>query len=57
LHFEDAQFVFEADCLNVWNKNTFSGPGAGWSYASTSFGTITSASGARDWQFAGHLNF
>jgi hypothetical protein len=57
LHFENTTFAFEADCLNVWNKNTFAGPGAGWSYNSTSFGAIGSASGARDWQFAGHINF
>ncbi|MGA7339411.1 MAG: TonB-dependent receptor, partial [Terracidiphilus sp.] len=57
LHFEGTEFVFEADCLNVWNKNTFGNPGASWANASTTFGTITSASGARDWQFAGHINF
>jgi hypothetical protein len=57
LHFENAQFVFEADCLNLWNKNTFGSPNASWSNGSTSFGTISSASGARDWQFAGHINF
>jgi hypothetical protein len=59
---ESRTFVFEANCFNVWNKVTFGGPGAGWS--ASSFGTITGAtgggggsSGARDWQFAGHLNF
>jgi hypothetical protein len=57
LHFEDTAFVFEADCLNLWNKNTFGSPNASWSNGSTTFGTITSASGARDWQFAGHINF
>ena len=68
LHWENAQFVFEADCLNLWNKNTFGSPNASWSASppaagsttpvySTSFGTISSASGARDWQFAGHINF
>jgi hypothetical protein len=57
LHWENMNFVFEADCLNVWNKNTFSGPTATWASGSTSFGTVTSASGARDWQFAGHFNF
>ncbi len=57
LHFENANFVFEADCLNLWNKNTFGSPSASWSSGSTSFGTISSASGARDWQFAGHINF
>jgi hypothetical protein len=57
LHFENAAFVFEADCLNLWNKNTFGSPSASWSNGSTSFGQISSASGARDWQFAGHINF
>ncbi len=57
LHFEHSEFVFEADCLNVWNKVTFNAPGAGWSAGSATFGAITGASGARDWQFAGHINF
>ena len=57
LHFEDTQFVFEANCTNVWNKNTFGSPNASWSTNSSTFGTISSASGARDWQFAGHINF
>jgi hypothetical protein len=57
LHFESAEFVFEADCLNLWNKVTFGGPSASWSNGSTSFGTISTASGARDWQFAGHITF
>ena len=61
-------FVIEADCLNVWNKVTMSGPGTGWNNTGTAtspvyptaFGTITSISTSpnpRDWQFAGHLNF
>ncbi len=54
---ENLSFVFEADCLNVWNHVTFGSPSSAWANASTTFGTITSASGNRDWQFAGHLNF
>ena len=54
---EGWNFVFEADCLNVWNHVTFGSPSATWSAGSTSFGTIASASGNRDWQFAGHINF
>jgi hypothetical protein len=59
-------FVFEADCLNVWNKVTMSGPGTGWNNTGTNaspvypaaFGQITSiANNPRDWQFAGHINF
>ena len=49
-------FVFEADCINVWNKTTMNGPGTTW--GSSSFGKISGASaGSRDWQFAGHINF
>jgi hypothetical protein len=62
---ESRNFVFEASCFNVWNKVTFGSPSASWSYGSGSFGTTSSASsasgggpsGARDWQFAGHINF
>lgn len=60
LHLEHTEFVFEADCINVWNKVTFNGPGSSWSAGSTTFGTITGVSGnpgPRDWQFAGHINF
>lgn len=57
LHFEQAEFVFEADCINVWNHVTFGNPSASWSNNSSTFGTIGSASGNRDWQFAGHINF
>ena len=58
LHLESAEFVFEADCINVWNHVTFSAPGAAW--GSSTFGTIGGVSnspGPRDWQFAGHINF
>jgi hypothetical protein len=53
-----ASFVFEADCINVWNKVTFNGPAA--TFGASSFGTISGVSsspGNRDFQFAGHLNF
>jgi hypothetical protein len=68
---EGISFVFEADCINVWNKVTFSSPSGGWgatlvngvptAYTAT-YGTITgiNTSGSlapRDWQFAGHVNF
>jgi Carboxypeptidase regulatory-like domain len=51
-------FVFEVDCINVWNKTTFSGPAA--TFGSSNFGQISSVSGSpgsRDFQFAGHINF
>jgi hypothetical protein len=64
---EGVEFVFEADAINVWNHVTFGSPSASWSETlnpSTStitypgtFGTIGSASGNRDWQFAGHIKF
>ncbi len=54
---EGWNFVLEADCLNVWNHVTFGNPSASWSTPSSTFGTITSASGNRDWQFAGHITF
>jgi hypothetical protein len=69
---EGINFVFEADCLNVWNKVTMSAPSGGWSDAgkwdstgtvfthsyATGFGAIGSiANNPRDWQFAGHINF
>ena len=65
----ETAFVFEADCVDVWNKVAFGGPNTGWgittgagsqipTYVAT-FGQVTSAggSGPRDWQLAGHLTF
>jgi Carboxypeptidase regulatory-like domain/TonB dependent receptor len=51
--------VFEADCLNVWNKVTMPAPSASWNSGSATFGTLgtTIANTPRDWQFAGHINF
>ncbi|HEV2278087.1 MAG TPA: TonB-dependent receptor [Acidobacteriaceae bacterium] len=57
---EKVNFVFEADCIDVTNHVNFDMPSSGnrtWSAGSTSFGTVTGASGNRDWQFAGHINF
>ncbi|HEX3570929.1 MAG TPA: TonB-dependent receptor [Acidobacteriaceae bacterium] len=51
-------FVFEVDCLNVWNKVTFGNPVA--TFGASNFGTITGTAGSynpRDFQFAGHINF
>ena len=49
-------FVFEVDCLNVWNKVRMNNPVA--TFGASNFGTITGASGnPRDFQFAGHINF
>ena len=50
--------IFEVDCLNTWNKVTFSSPSATWSAGSATFGTIAGISNSpRDFQFAGHFNF
>jgi Carboxypeptidase regulatory-like domain len=51
-------FVFEVDCINVWNKVTFSTPAS--TFGNSNFGQISSVSGSpgsRDFQFAGHFNF
>ena len=49
-------FVFEVDCLNTWNKVTFSGPSA--TFGASNFGQISGiANNPRDFQFAGHFNF
>jgi hypothetical protein len=55
---EIGTFVFEVDCINVWNKVTFSAPPA--IFGNANFGQISSVSGtpgSRDFQFAGHINF
>ena len=58
LHFENAEFIFEADCLNTWNNVVFSGPSGAWSAGSAAFGAVTGISNnPRDYQFAGHINF
>jgi Carboxypeptidase regulatory-like domain/TonB dependent receptor len=49
-------FVFEVDCLNVWNKVQMSNPVS--TVGASNFGTIGGiANSPRDFQFAGHLNF
>jgi hypothetical protein len=64
---EFGTFMLEVDCLNVWNKVTFSAPGAAWNATlaggnvtgyTGNFGQITGiANSPRDFQFAGHFNF
>jgi hypothetical protein len=48
------KFIFEADVTDLTNKVTFGGIGVN---VDSGFGAITSASGNRDWQFAGRINF
>jgi hypothetical protein len=55
---EFGTFVFEVDCINVWNKVVFSTPAS--TFGNSNFGQISSVSGtpgSRDFQFAGHFNF
>jgi hypothetical protein len=58
---EHVNFVFEADCLNVANHPTFSGVNIAWgpqgTSAYSSFGQVTGATGNRDFQLAGRINF
>jgi hypothetical protein len=54
---ERVKFIFQVDCTNITNKNTFGGINVTWSPNSTAFGQVTSASGNRDFQFSGRVNF
>jgi hypothetical protein len=60
---EHVALVFEADCQNIWNKVTFSGPNGSWGQGAATFGQVTNAAGVgpggtpRDWQFAGRVTF
>jgi len=57
---EIGTFVFEVNCINVWNKVTFNAPAAIFANPITTFGQISGVSGnpgSRDFQFAGHINF
>ena len=54
---ERVKFIFEVDCLNVPNKVSFGGISQAWTPGSTTFGTVGSARGNRDFQFAGRVNF
>ena len=52
---EGMKFIFEADVTDVTNKVTFGGIST--NVNSSNFGAPTTASGNRDWQFAGRINF
>jgi hypothetical protein len=52
---ERLKFIFEVDCLNVPNKVTFGNISTAW--GSSNFGTVGNATGNRDFQLAGRLNF
>lgn len=52
---ERFRFIFEADCLNVANHPTLNNLNG--VVGSATFGTFTGASGNRDFQLAGRVNF
>lgn len=54
---ERVKFIFQVDCTDVTNKVTFGGINVTWSPGSTALGQVTSASGNRDFQFSGRVNF
>jgi hypothetical protein len=52
---ERLKFIFEVDGLNVANHPTFTNISTAW--GSSNFGSVTGATGNRDFQFAGKLTF
>jgi hypothetical protein len=54
---ERVKFIFQVDCTDVTNKVTFGGINVTWSPASKVLGQVGSASGNRDFQFSGRVNF
>jgi hypothetical protein len=52
---ERVKFIFQADCSNVTNKVLFGGINV--NSSSSAFGTATTASGNRDFQFSGRITF
>jgi hypothetical protein len=53
----ETSFEFQAEVLNLWNKQTFGGPSGSWSVGSTSFGNVGAPGAIRSWQFVGHIKF
>jgi hypothetical protein len=54
---ERVKFIFQVDCTDVTNKTTFGGINVTWSPDSKVLGQVGSASGNRDFQFSGRVNF
>jgi len=64
---ERTAFAFQADCFNVWNKQTWGGPNGGWGVTlpivnntpvySTTFGESGTPGQIRAWQFTGRFTF
>jgi len=54
---ETVAFSFQADCFNVWNKQTWGGPNGGWSVGSTTFGESGTPGAIRAFEFTGRVTF
>jgi hypothetical protein len=54
---EKIAFSFQADCFNVWNKQTWGGPNGGWSATTTTFGEVGTPSAIRAFEFTGRVTF
>jgi hypothetical protein len=54
---ETVAFSFQADCFNVWNKQTWGAPGGGWSVGSTTFGESGTPGAIRAFEFTGRVTF
>jgi len=54
---ERFRLVLEADGLNITNKSTFGNIAVAWSPTVTNLGSVQNATGNRDFQFAGRINF
>ena len=56
---EGVAFSFQADCFNVWNKQTWGGPSGSWSPGSTTFGLASppGSSDLRAFEFTGRVTF
>ena len=54
---ERVAFSFQADCFNVWNKQTWGGPNGGWSPGSTTFGEVGTPGAIRAFEFTGRVTF
>jgi hypothetical protein len=54
---EGVAFSFQADCFNVWNKQTWGGPNGGWSPGSVTFGESGTPGAIRAFEFTGRVTF
>jgi hypothetical protein len=54
---EGVAFSFQADCFNVWNKQTWGGPNGAWAPGSTTFGESGVPGAIRAFEFTGRVTF